>query len=192
MAEDNPIKKFKKNLEAFMGTWVEFTATKSRCVKLREKYLNKFFKQLPLPIGLPSDTTEDQMKKIMLKMGIKCDDGYVYFNELLYRCMRRRYGSFRLNKRMQIHELKTQYKIYMLKLAHQSLIKQKEPYEIFFTKTVGHGKQVNPFLQTMYHHITFNSWLNYALKVQKREKFDQKQEKKRIQCLQEGVEFKPD
>lgn len=64
------------------------------------------------------------MKKIMLKMGIKCDDGYVYFNELLYRCMRRQYGSFKLNKKMQIHELKTQYKIYMLKLTAQSLYMQ--------------------------------------------------------------------
>jgi len=45
-------------------------------------------------------------------MGIKSDDGYVYFNELLYRCMRRQYGQFKLNKQMQIHELKTQYKIF--------------------------------------------------------------------------------
>lgn len=116
MATDNPITKFKKNLEVFMATWVDFTATKSRCIKLREKRLIDFFKKLPMPIGLPSDTTDEQMKKIMLKMGIKCDDGYVYFNELLYRCMRRRYGAFRLNKRMQIHELKTQYKIYLIKL----------------------------------------------------------------------------
>ena len=120
MNEDNPISKFKSNLDVFMKTWVDHTATKSRCIKLREKHLNKFFKDLPMPIGLPEETTEEQMKKIMLKMGIKCDDGYVYFNELLYRCMRRRYGSFKLNKRMQIHELKTQYKIYMLKLSVSS------------------------------------------------------------------------
>jgi len=37
MATDNPITKFKKNLEVFMATWVDFTATKSRCIKLREK-----------------------------------------------------------------------------------------------------------------------------------------------------------
>lgn len=100
MDKDSPIKKFKKNLEIFMHTWVDFTATKFRCIKLREKQLNNFFRKLPMPIGLPADTTDDQMKKIMLKMGIKCDDGYIYFNELLYRCMRRRYGSFALNKKM--------------------------------------------------------------------------------------------
>ena len=100
MSADSAITKFKKNLDVFMETWVEFTATASRCVKLREKKLQEFFRKLPPPIGLPTDLTEDQMKKIMLKMGIKCDDGYVYFNELLYRCMRRRYGSFKLNRRM--------------------------------------------------------------------------------------------
>jgi len=47
------------------------------------------------------------MKRQMLKMGIRCDDGFIFFNELLYRCMRRQYGNFKLNKRMQIVELKT-------------------------------------------------------------------------------------
>lgn len=28
MAEDNPITKFKKNLDVFMVTWVDFTATR--------------------------------------------------------------------------------------------------------------------------------------------------------------------
>jgi hypothetical protein len=59
MATDNPITKFKKNLEVFMATWVDFTATKSRCIKLREKRLIDFFKKLPMPIGLPADTTDE-------------------------------------------------------------------------------------------------------------------------------------
>jgi hypothetical protein len=59
MADDNPITKFKRNLDAFMITWVDFTATRSRCIKLREKRLYEFFKKLPMPIGLPIETTED-------------------------------------------------------------------------------------------------------------------------------------
>ena len=59
ISTDNPITKFKKNLDVFMITWVEFTATRSRCVKLREKRLNEFFKKLPMPIGLPQDTSDD-------------------------------------------------------------------------------------------------------------------------------------
>ena len=42
-----------------------------------------------MPLGLPEDITDEEAKKIVLKMGIRCDDGYIYFNELLYRCMRR-------------------------------------------------------------------------------------------------------
>jgi len=30
-------------------------------------------------------------------MGIKSDSGFIYFNELLYRCMRRKYGNFKVN-----------------------------------------------------------------------------------------------
>lgn len=112
MSDDNPIKKFQKSLNVFMATWIHFTQTRYRCLKLREKKLNDFFRQLPMPLGMPTDTPEDQMKKVMLKMGIRCDDGYVYFNELLYRCMRRQYGNFKLNRKMQIVELKTQYTIY--------------------------------------------------------------------------------
>ena len=53
MSKDNPISKFKRNHDVFMVTWVEFTATRSRCIRLREKRLNDFFRKLPLPIGLP-------------------------------------------------------------------------------------------------------------------------------------------
>lgn len=37
VSEDNPIKKFTKNLEIFMKIWEEFTVQKYRCIKLREK-----------------------------------------------------------------------------------------------------------------------------------------------------------
>lgn len=42
-----------------------------------------------MPIGMSEGTSDAELKKTMLKMGIRCDDGYVYFNELLYRFMRR-------------------------------------------------------------------------------------------------------
>ena len=63
--------------------------------------------------------TEPDMKKNMLKMGIRSDDGYIYFNELLYRSMRRIYGNLKMNKNMQIFELRTQYKLFMMTLASQ-------------------------------------------------------------------------
>jgi len=94
VSDDNPIQKFKDNLEVFMTVWIEFTSVQYRCVKIREKRLYEFFKRLPPPIGLPFETPDGEMKKTMIKMGIRCDDGFIYFNELLYRCMRRAYGNF--------------------------------------------------------------------------------------------------
>ena len=40
-------------------------------------------------------------------MGIKSEEGFIYFNELLYRILRNSYGNFTLNKKMQIRELVT-------------------------------------------------------------------------------------
>jgi len=57
-----------------------------------------------------------ELKKSVLKMGIRSEEGWIYFNELLYRCMRRVHGNFKLNKKMQIIELKTQFKIFGLTL----------------------------------------------------------------------------
>lgn len=132
VSDDNPIQKFKTNLDLFMKTWIAYTAKRYKCVKIREKQLHDFFKTLPPPIGLTDDTTEAELKKTMLKMGIRCDDGYIYFNELLYRCMRRQYGNFKLNKRMQIVELKTQYKIYYLTLRSKNMAKLIKNQELFF------------------------------------------------------------
>jgi len=85
---------------------------KYKCVKMREKQLFDFFRKLPTPIGLPQEMTDNDIRKVMLKMGIRSDNGYVYFNELLYRCMRRQYGNFKLGRKLQIRELTTQYMIY--------------------------------------------------------------------------------
>jgi hypothetical protein len=80
---------------------------KYRGIKMREKQLFDFFRKLKLPLGLPEETTDNTVKKIVLKMGIRSDGGYIYFNEMLYRCMRRMFGNFRLSKRLQIAELIT-------------------------------------------------------------------------------------
>ena len=57
-------------------------------------------------------TKESDIKKQLLKMGIKSDNGFVYFNEILYRLMREEYCKFKLNKRLQLFELTTQYKLF--------------------------------------------------------------------------------
>jgi hypothetical protein len=56
-------------------------------------------------------------------------------------------------------------------------------HDQFFDKQIGSGKSVNPFLLQMYYHISFNTWLNYSRKMQRRERFYLKQEKKRAKCI---------
>ena len=85
------------------------------CLKIRERKLLPLFERLPPPLGMPPGTKKSDMKKQLLKMGIKSDNGFIYFNELLYRLMREVYGKIRLNKRMQVYELTTQYKLFKLR-----------------------------------------------------------------------------
>lgn len=136
VAEDNPIKTFKNNFTIFHKVWVEYTK-RFRCVKIKEKQLVDFFGDLQAPMGMrvPNEddrVSESELKKQMLKMGIRTEDGWIFFNELLYRCMRRVYGTFKLNKKMQIIELKTLFKISIITLSakHDATAKKTNNEEI--------------------------------------------------------------
>ena len=60
--------------------------------------------------------SESEAEKKLLKMGVKSEDGYIYFNELLYRLMRELFvtDKFQLNTKMTMIELTTQYKLFKL------------------------------------------------------------------------------
>ena len=49
-------------------------------------------------------------------MGIRSEDGWIYFNELLYRCMRKQYCTFKLNKTMTLFEINIQFKVLMKRM----------------------------------------------------------------------------
>ena len=63
---------------------------------------------------------DEHIKKILLKMGIKSEGGFIYFNELLYRLMREKYVTILpleeklkfMNRAMTMHELTTQFRLY--------------------------------------------------------------------------------
>jgi len=103
------------------------------------------------------------MKKTILKMGIRSEDGWIYFNELLYRCLRKVHGNFKLNKRMQYVELLTQFKISMITI-NMKVDKNKADNEMIFNALTTKGQSVNPFLTQMYFRISFTTWLNAARK----------------------------
>ena len=78
-----------------------------KCLKIKEKQLQEFFRKLgekgdkETSLGFSEEFYDDgELKKQLLKMGIKSDNGFIYFNELLYRCMRRKYGNFKVNQKM--------------------------------------------------------------------------------------------
>jgi hypothetical protein len=106
-------------------------------------------------------------------MGIRGDDGWIYFNELLYRCLRRTYGNFKLNKRMQIKELKTQFVLFQLTMKAKKEEKLAKSNDLVFESLVNKGSSVNPFLTMMYYRISFMTWLNQMRKAKaKQEGFD--------------------
>ena len=43
---------------------------------------------------------EMDVQRVILKMGIQVDDGFIYFNEMLYRVMRAQFGRVKVNKFM--------------------------------------------------------------------------------------------
>lgn len=143
--------------------WIVHTR-KQRCVRIRQRNVQAFFKDLPHPIGFKSvsgtpEVDGDELTKKILSMGIKVDDGWIYFNELLYRSLKRIYCSFKLNKRMQLLELNTQFKIFVLTLQTKSS-EYKQNNEAVFAKVVQTGASVNPFLTMMYYRISFFTWLH--------------------------------
>lgn len=98
----------------------------------------------------------------MLKMAIKSVNGYVYFNELLYRCMRRKYGNMKINKKMQIFELLTQYRIYLMTLEKLRTGQMQVSNEDIKHALVKKENGVNPFLTVMNFRITFRAWSKAA------------------------------
>ena len=43
----------------------------------------------------------------------------------------------------------------------------------------------------MYFHISFNTWLNFTRKSQRRERHYQKEEKRRMKCIQQNKVYTP-
>jgi len=47
------------------------------------------------------------VQRVILKMGIQVNDGFIFFNEMLYRVMRAQFGRVKLNRVMVLNELIT-------------------------------------------------------------------------------------
>jgi hypothetical protein len=100
-------------------------------------------------LGMNGVATNDVVFNI-LRMDLESDlEGFIYFNELLFKTMKRVYGEKRIkNKVLAEHELKTVQKIQRIK---DKMIKKSRNLE---RKAVA----VNPFLTIMYRGMAFRTW----------------------------------
>ena len=62
------------------------------CMKIKSKFVAEFIKKLPgkmqRNMGMDDYYKEEDINRMILKMGINVDEGFIYFNEMLYRIMR--------------------------------------------------------------------------------------------------------
>jgi hypothetical protein len=77
-------------------------------------------------------------------------DGFIYFNELLYKTMKRRYANGRTKKKVLYElELDTLEKLEKIMKEQMILSRAKERKDAI---------AVNPFLAMMYKSMSFNVW----------------------------------
>ncbi|CDW88937.1 cation channel family protein [Stylonychia lemnae] len=170
LPKDNVISKFKKDLLTFKEAWKRYTMERYNCQVIRDAQIIQFMRNLRDPLGMSSTIDQMELQKDLVKLGIRTEDGYVYFNEMLYRCMRRVYGNVKLDCEMQINELRTQ-----IKIQKEIMIKQSNSFGFFqksFEKEAIYGimqknKLYNPFVQNFYAKMAFGQW--FQLVVLKRE-----------------------
>jgi len=168
---DTAIKQYKIDVVSFMKVWKKWTQDRYQCKKIKENQLVNFFKELgefgskEESLGFSEEYYDSgEAKKQLLKMGIKSNQGFVYFNELLYRCMRRKYGTMRINKKMQIIELKNQIRIYEMGRDMDNNKNKIITKEEIVQSIASKGNGFNPFLAVMNFKITVKTWIKHARK----------------------------
>jgi hypothetical protein len=122
------IKEFRESLEFFKKVWTSFTLHHN-CIKIKESKLVSFFSAMEEPLGMapkqrkgqpPKQVESKCVVREIVKMDLEADDeGFVYFNELLFKAMKKAFGDQRIhNKILADQETKTMGKIHEAKQAH--------------------------------------------------------------------------
>ena len=157
LATDNVITKFEKDLVVFKNSWTEFSKP-NKCIKMKDNKLVPFFKHLSRPLGMNKEDMKENsdIHKNIVQMDIRADEeGYIYFNELLYKVMKNTYGIKHIrNKRLAEKEAATFIKINRIQEKNSKFLISEEKKAI----------AVNPFLAIMYYKISFKTWINFAKK----------------------------
>jgi hypothetical protein len=157
LSDDNVLAKFEKDLYIFKNSWTKF-AKSNKCIKVKDNKLVAFFKSMEKPLGMTAEDLKDNndIHKNIVQMDIRADEeGYVYFNELLYKVMKKTYGIKHIrNKKLADYEANTFIKINKI----------QEKMSNYLIREDKKATAVNPFLAIMYYNISFKTWLNLARK----------------------------
>jgi hypothetical protein len=99
-----------------------------------------------------SEESDAHILRNIVKMSLDSDEhGFVYFNEVLFKSMKRKYAEERTKNRALIeHEVRALEKLQIMK---QKMIKKQRHDDKVRAVTV------NPFLTIMYKSMTFKSWV---------------------------------
>ncbi|EGR30825.1 hypothetical protein IMG5_122970 [Ichthyophthirius multifiliis] len=168
MKDGNPLQAFNEKVEIFRATWSKYTAF-SYGEKIESVNLVNFLHELEEPLGYnrPDKTISKKMiAKDVMQWNLTDDgSGNIYFNDVLFACMRKAYGSELINdvrgeiqQLFQEMELKTKLKIAEQK--KKSLLKNSKK---IFNQSLLNSKKFNPMIAFMFLQITFKTWNRYTL-----------------------------
>jgi hypothetical protein len=152
---------FKEDLARYKKTWTIFTH-KNNCLKIKDTRLVAFMAQMPSPLGMQGESVNDIIKSVMQMELVSDNEGFVYFNELLYKVMRRQYGDPHVKNKVLIEqELVTIKKIKEIK---ERMIKRSRIQERI------QAVAVNPFTMQLVRNVSFKAWLKlYKVNSERRQ-----------------------
>ena len=195
LTSDSPLMRFEDDFADFKNSWKDLTE-RYQCTKLKTNKLQDFIDKLPQhmkrKLGVEDAKSED-FDRIILKMGINVDDGFIYFNEMLYRIMRAQYVTARklkFNKVMTVSELVTQFKIAEIILKEKRLggkISRAAREQAFFDQH--QAMPVNLFLTKMFFKTSFIAWRNQMRKEVQYQRWEKEQKAEKEFCESIGREY---
>lgn len=136
-------------MQNFKTTWSAFSKDFGG-IRLRSIDLVQFYKQLKGNLSMAEESDAHILRNIV-KMSLESDEhGFVYFNEMLFKTMKRKYAEERTKNRVMIeHELRALDKLQAIKNKLIQQYRHDEKVKAF---------TVNPFLTIMYKSMTFKAW----------------------------------
>lgn len=131
-------------------------------IKIKSNDLVAFFKELKGELAFKGENEKGILRNIV-KMSLEADEeGFIYFNELLFKAMKRIYGEERTKKKV-LAEIEFKYLEKLQQIKEKMLMKSRKQDRI---KAVS----VNPFLTVMYKSMSFKAWFKiYRQNLDKRQ-----------------------